>query len=407
MYAMKKFVLPLGITLASLLIIAVLVIANPKPTPHPPAGEPANVQINVVAAEPQTLQLAVTAQGTVTPKREIHVVAQVSGQVVKVEPNFIEGGFFSKGELLIQIDDRDYQAALLSAKARLADSEQRLAQEQGLSRQAKREWRDLGDANANDLFMRKPQLAAASANIESAAADLDVAKLNLERTRITVPFSGRIKQKMVDLGQFVTAGTQLATVYDSAAVEIRLPLTEQQAALVNLPFTQATPINELSSVTVRGAVAGNALEWQGVLARTDAFVDADTRMYNAVIEVVDPFTQPTPLLPGLFVEAVIEGKKLDNVIKLPRSALYKRNQLLTLNEKNEVELTQVKVLRKEEDFVWVQSDIPSNTLVSLEKQSLTPVGSIVEPLLANNSGDQPQPVLPNPAAVNTSTASEE
>lgn len=404
---MKKFVLPLGITLAGLLVIAVLVIANPKPTPHPPAGEPANVQINVVAAEPRTLQLAVTAQGTVIPKREIHLVAQVSGQVVKVETNFTEGGFFSNGELLIQIDDRDYQAALLSAKARLADSEQRLAQEQGLSRQAKREWRDLGDANANDLFMRKPQLAAASASIESAKADVDVARLNLERTRITVPFSGRIKEKMVDLGQFVTAGTQLATVYDSAAVEIRLPLTEQQAALVNLPFTQATPIKELSSVTVRGVVAGDAHEWQGVLARTDAFVDANTRMYNAVIEVVDPFSQPTPLLPGLFVEAVIEGKELDNVIKLPRSALYKRNQLLTLSEKNEVELTQVKVLRKEEDFVWIQSDMPNNTLVSLEKQSLTPVGTIVEPTLANDSRDKPTPAQPSPAAVSTSTASEE
>jgi RND family efflux transporter MFP subunit len=289
----------------------------------------------------------------------------------------------------------------------LADSEQRLAQEQGLSRQAKREWRDLGDANANDLFMRKPQLAAASASIESAKADVDVARLNLERTRITVPFSGRIKEKMVDLGQFVTAGTQLATVYDSAAVEIRLPLTEQQAALVNLPFTQATPIKELSSVTVRGVVAGDAHEWQGVLARTDAFVDANTRMYNAVIEVVDPFSQPTPLLPGLFVEAVIEGKELDNVIKLPRSALYKRNQLLTLSEKNEVELTQVKVLRKEEDFVWIQSDMPNNTLVSLEKQSLTPVGTIVEPTLANDSRDKPTPAQPSPAAVSTSTASEE
>src|SRR5690606_16644452 len=99
------------------------------------------------------------------------------------------------------------------------------------------------------------------------------------------------------------------------------------AALINLPFAQAVAIEDRPKVRVRGVVAGEQHEWQGVLARTAAFVDTDTRMYNAVIEVAEPFAQAMPLLPGLFVEAEIGGKELDNVVQLPRSALYKRSQL--------------------------------------------------------------------------------
>ncbi|HEY7886435.1 MAG TPA: efflux RND transporter periplasmic adaptor subunit [Cellvibrionaceae bacterium] len=386
---MKKFVLPLAITIVGVVTVSALVMAKPKPTPRPPAGEPANVQVKVIESHPQTQRLAVTAQGTVTPKREISLVAQVSGQIVAVEDNFVDGGFFDQGEVLIQIDDRDYQAAYLTAQSRLAEAEQRLAQEAGQSRQAKREWRDLGDANANDLFMRKPQLTAATAAVASAKADLDIAQLNLERTRITVPFAGRIRENLVDLGQFVTAGTQLATVYDSSVVEVHIPLTEQQAALINLPFAQAVAIEDRPKVRVRGVVAGEQHEWQGVLARTAAFVDTDTRMYSAVIEVAEPFVQAMPLLPGLFVEAVIGGKELDNVVQLPRSALYKRSQLLTLNKAHEIQVVDVKVLRKAADFVWVQTDMPAQTLVSLEKQSLTPVGTVVDPQMEGRSFGEP------------------
>ncbi|MDO3386364.1 efflux RND transporter periplasmic adaptor subunit [Gilvimarinus sp. SDUM040013] len=388
---MKKFVLPIVIAVVGVVTISMLVVAKPKPTPRPAPGEPANVQVDVTPATPNTENLAVTAQGTVTPKREINLVAQVSGQVVKVENSFTDGGFFDTQELLIQIDDRDYRAALLSAQSRLAEAEQRLAQEEGVSRQAKREWRDLGDESANDLFMRKPQLAAASAALAAAKADLEVASLNLERTRITVPFAGRVKETMVDLGQYVSVGTQLATVYDSSVVEVRVPLTEQQAALIDLPLIQSISVDQRPEVIVRGVVAGHETQWLGHLVRTDAFVDTQSRMYNAVVEVVDPFAAETPLLPGLFVEVLINGKAIDNVVKLPRSALFKRNQLLTLNGDNEIEQTQVRVLRKNADYVWVKGDLAADTLVSLEKQSLTPIGSVVDPLVDDKPTDSAAP----------------
>jgi len=394
----KDLSILLGIFLGGAALVAVLIIAKPTPAPEVAAEEPANVKVEVVEARPQSVRLSVITQGTVTPKREIDLVAQVSGKVVSVEPNFEDGGFFSTAQALIQIDDSDYRSALLSAKARVADAEYRLAEEQGMGRQAAREWRDLGNKNANDLFMRKPQLAAAQANLASAKGQLETAGMNLQRTRITVPFDGRVKQTFVDLGQYVSVGSRLATVYDSTVVEVRLPLTEKQAALVDLPLLPKEQRDgaRLPKVVIRGSVAGAEHEWHGVLARTDAFVDANSRLYYGVVEVENPFASrlegdriQAPLLPGLFVEAEIEGKQLANVIELPRSALYQRSKLLLVDSENAIAEQHVEVLQRSETHVWVRADVADKALVSLEKQSLTPVGTVVDPLISVNEGATP------------------
>lgn len=387
---LKKFILPGAITFAGIIVVMVLIIAKPKPEASPAAAEPAHVKVTVTTARPETVQLAVNAHGTVAPKREIDLVAQVSGQIVNVEPAFADGGFFFRSQTLIQIDDRDYQIALLNAKARLAEAERLLAEEEGRSLQAKREWRDLGNQTANDLFLRKPQLAAVRAQVASAQADIEMAELNLERTHIRVPFAGRVKEIYADLGQFVSVGTRLATVYDSTVVEVRVPLTEKQAALLDLPLTHLQPssptalhkeleVRQFPEVTITGSVAGRQSQWLGRLTRTDAFVDAGTQMLYAVVEVANPFAE-VPLLPGLFVEAKIAGRQIENVTVLPREALFQRDKILTLDGENKVVHHNVDVLRKSDTQVWIKADLAWNTLVSTEKQSLTPAGSIVEPL---------------------------
>lgn len=401
---LNKHKLPLGITLVGAITVVLLVVAKPQPEPIPVASEPTHIKVAVTQATPRPVRLAVTAYGTVLPKREIDLIAQASGQIIGVEPVFVDGGYFTRSQVLIHIDDRDYRIALLNAKARLAEAVRALAEEQGRSRVARREWRDLGNKQANDLFVRKPHLAAARANLASAEGDVAGAELNLERTKISVPFNGRIKRVDADLGQYVTAGTRLATVYDSTVVEVRLPLTDKQAALINLPLaptqknegTETESISntvERPAVTLTGNVAGETFQWQGELTRTDAFVDADSRMYYAVVEVRDPFAtqgvendQRAPLLPGLFVEAEITGKEFENVMVLPESALYQRDKIIVLNDDNSVKYQTVKMLRRSVSLVWVQAPLSDNTLVALEKQSLTPEGTIVEPALDFSPG---------------------
>lgn len=392
---LKKYKLPGAILLAGTAVLAILVIAKPTPQPAPADDEPAHVKVAVTPARKQAASLAVTAHGTVAPRREIDMVAQVSGQIVHVEPAFVDGGFFSDAQTLVKIDDRDYRNALLSAKARRAEAAQRLAEEEGRSRVAAREWRDAGNADANELFLRKPQLAAARANFAAAEGDVAQAELDLERTTIRAPFDGRIRQTYADLGQYVTAGSRVATVYDSTVVEVRIPLTEQQAALIDLPLTSAG-ITQAPPVTITGRVAGEVAQWEGVLARTDASVDAESRMYYAVVEVKDPFKSRdagnqagrAPLLPGLFVEAEIAGRQIDDVIVLPRAALFQHDKIATLDADNTVGYRSVNVLRKTDDRIWVKADLADNTLISLEKQSLTPQGTIVEPLTDQGNGPE-------------------
>lgn len=385
----KTFRLPLVIIFIGCALLAVLVVAKPKPTPKLNNEPPALIQVAVLSAKPQTLSLAVDAQGTVEPKRQITLIAEVSGLIVNVDTQFSGGGFFSKNQTLLKIDPRDYLTAELSAKARLAEAERRLAEEQGLARQAQREWRDLGNQNANDLFIRKPQLTAAKANLAFAQADLNRAQLDLARTSIKAPFDGRIRETTVDVGQFVNKGNALATLYDTAVAQIRLPLTEAQAALIDLPLNLQAKNTLKPEVLIKGVVAGTPYTWQGVLARTDAFIDTRTRMYYAIVEVANPFMGEVPLLPGLFVDAQIEGKKLNNVLKLPRTALFKRNKIFIIDNENKTKELTVRVLRKTADTVWLQGEnIRAGSKIVTEKHMLIPEGTPVDPILKDALSSQ-------------------
>ena len=391
--------IPLAVKILSIGLIAVVVVATIKPAPVPlPQAEAKLPEVQVVIAEPSMQRLEVYSQGTVAPRREIDLVAQVGGRVTSVDTDFVDGGFFTEGESLIQIDDRDYSFAHTRAAAKVSNAEQLLSTERGRVRQAKREWRDLGNAESNALFLRKPQLAAAEAGLVSAQADLNKALLDLERTRITVPFAGRIRETFVDLGQYLTPGTRIATVYDTASAEIRLPLSDRQAALVDLPLGfNASQEQQGPAVKINGVIGGQSYSWQGHIARTDASIDTRSRMYYAVAEVSDPFIAATdvsravPLIVGLFVEAKIDGRELDNVIILPRDAVFKRDRIYRLETnaagEKEVVAAQVEVLFKTPKQIWIRADITAGTEIVVGKQSYIAAGVVVNSKLLNEENN--------------------
>ena len=368
-------------------IIAALVLLKPRPEPRPFVAQPLP-EVAVVLAQPHTTTLNVNAQGTVMPRRQIDVISQVSGRITQVVPAFVDGGFFAADDWLVQIDERDYQYALIQAEANVADAQRALTSEPGLARQAQREWRDLGNDDANDLFLRKPQIAAAEALLAAARAQRDQAKLNLERTRITAPFNGRISETFVDLGQFVTAGTRIASVYDTAVAEVRIALTDLQALLIDLPVNNhpaAIP------VTLTGTIAGTEYQWQGQMTRTDASLDPQSRMYQVIVEIREPFNRehhPAPMLMGMYVETEITGKPIDNIIRLPKTAVFRRDQIYTLDAENRVHLKTVQVLRSDEQFVWLRGDIAEGEAVVLERQGY------LSPGISVTIKDQPPEVAP-------------
>lgn len=358
--------------------------AKPRPEPEPPAAyQPPGVE--VIVAAPAERALLVNSQGTVTPLREIQWVSQVSGKVENVAAEFAAGGFFSRGQQLLKIEDVDYQYAIARVESQVAAARQALAEEEGRSLQAKREWRDLGSQKANALFLRKPQLAAAQASVNAAEAELAAAKLDLARTVFEAPFNGRVKEKRVDIGQYVTPGTAIATLYDTDAVEIRLPLTDRQVALLELPLT-ASDAGAIahSPVQIQARFANREWLWEGEIVRTDASIDTRSRVVYAVVQVKHPFDTEgasgrPPLSPGLFVHAAIAGKPLPDVMQLPRSALQTNGTVLLVDDDNRAEARSVFLLQSDDQFVWVQGLGPGERVIVSHSGMVAP-GMEVRPL---------------------------
>ncbi|MDO8861760.1 efflux RND transporter periplasmic adaptor subunit [Haliea sp. E1-2-M8] len=336
-----------------------LLVGKPEPEPEPLPAEAVPL-VDVVSVEPRPLALDVTTQGTVRPVLAIDLVSRVAGRVEFVAPDFAAGSFFREDDPLVAIEDVDYRFAIARAASQVAAAEQRVAEEQGAALQAKREWRDLGSPAANALFLREPQLASARAALKAAQADLEAAVLDLERTRIAAPFNGRISEKFVDVGQYVTPGTRIARVYATDAVEVRLPLTDGQVALLDLPLHyRGDDAVELPAVTLRATFGNRDWEWQGRIVRTDANIDEDSRVLYAVAEVREPFArgpggERPPLVPGMFVSATVAGRTLQGVSSLPRSALRSDTAVMLVDSRQQVVNRAVSVLQSEAGRVWVQ-----------------------------------------------------
>jgi RND family efflux transporter MFP subunit len=380
----RKILLPALVVLVGLAASYILLVGKPGPRPEAPKVASAPV-VDVLVVKPEGRVLTVTTQGSVRPRREINIVSQVGGLVEAVDAHFAEGSFFDADIELVKVEDADYQFALVRAEASVADAAQLVAQEKGRVRQAAREWRDLGNDESNQLFLRKPQLASAEAALRAAEADLGQARLNLSRTSISAPFNGRISEKYVDLGQYITPGTPVAKVYDTAVVEVKVPLTDRQVALLELPlnFQEYSQRGNGAAVTLRARFADREWEWLGRVVRTDASIDVDSRVVYAVVEVNNPFEPDEalgrpPLAIGLFVEAEIQGRELQQVVSLPRNALRNDGSILLVDDADRLQVREVRVLKSNPAQVWVQG-LNLNERVVVSRPALAVVGMLVNP----------------------------
>lgn len=356
-------------------VSAVLWWARPVPRPVL-APEARPLLVRVVAYDPQTLSLPVVSQGTLAPLREIDLVAQVGGEVRWVAKDFASGGAFEAGTQLIQIEQADYQIAETRAAAQVAESAQLLATEKGRVRQAQREWRDLGNEEANALFLRKPQLAASEAQLAASKAALEQARLDLARTQVAAPFSGRIRETYVNLGQYLTPGSRIARLFDSQVAQVRLPLTDDQVALLDLPLGPVA--GQGPAVTLTASVAGRQRQWQGRITRTEASLDEKTRLYHAVAEVAASENAGQPMIMGLFVNARIEGQAQTNAAALPRSALYQTNQIWYRDAQGQAQSVRAQVLASDANTVWVRTDLPAGSQIIVSRQGYLKPGLAVE-----------------------------
>ena len=309
-----KTALPvLVVAVGALGAVAMIKSRKPPESTIPEAAVPL-VRVQTVALE--EVELTVKSQGTVRPRSESTLAPEIGGRLIHEDPSFVAGGFFEAGQVLLRIDAGDYEQALIGAQAQVAQAELRLAQEQARGgRWPARSGTSWGQGEPTTLTLRQPQVAQAEAAVAAARAAVVKAERDLERTRIRAPYSGRVREKLVGIGQFVVPGTRLATIYAVDFAEIRLPLPDSELAFVDLPLNYR---GEQSSargpeVVLRAEFAGRVHEWLGRIVRTEGEIDPRSRMVHAVARVADPYGRGDdpdrpPLAAGLFVEAEIRGR---------------------------------------------------------------------------------------------------
>jgi len=364
-----KNILPLGLIVLSAAVVYGLMHISKSKRPERKAAEVQAIVVNAIPAEVTSLKLSVFSQGSVKPRTETTVVAEVSGKIVDVSPNFIAGGFFRDGEVLLQIDPSDYQAALKRAQANLASRKAQYADQKARSEQAMKDWTNLGrQGTPSDLTLRKPQLAEALANVQAAEADLQKAQRDLQRTRISVPYDGLVRSKKADIGQYVAPGTPLGVTFAIDSAEIRLPLSATDVSFLDLPSATNPENKQFPRVTLRSDTAGISGEWQAEIIRTEGVVDEQSRVTYAVARVIDPYgvlglSVQSDLRVGTFVRAEIEGVQVDNVIVLPRAVLSTNNTVLVANEKDELEIRPVSLIRAEPRRVYISDGLKSGEWV--------------------------------------------
>lgn len=359
---MKKFLIiaaPAVVLAGGVLIVVLMMLAAPKPQKKDEGPRP--VSAFVAAVERKTVRLTVTTQGEVRPRVEIDLVPQVSGRIVYVAPEFVGGGIIAEGQDLIRIEDTDYELGVVRARARVAEAEQNLQREQAEAELARKDWEELGEGTASPLTLREPQLADARAKLAAAKADLEDAQLKLRRTRITAPFAGRVRQKQADLGQFVTAGTRLGRIFATDLVEVRLPLTDRELGLLNLPVAFAAPEGGGPDVILSGVIAGQNRQWTGRVVRTESAIDPQTRLLYAIAEVKDPYGKGAdngaPLAVGMFVNAEIKGRELAGALVIPRAALRGENTVYVVDKDGELEIRSVDVIHSSVDEAILRSGV--------------------------------------------------
>lgn len=365
---MLKVVLPLVVLLAGFLGVGFMAGLREEPEVKKPQKHIPLVLVQQVQFSDYRFE--VKSQGTVRPKTTIQLVPEISGRVVEMASGFTVGGFFKENDILFKVDGFNYQRALVTARADLASAKLMLSREEAETLVARDEWRQLGNGEKNPLVLRELQLEEAQASVQAAQARVELAERNLERTTVRAPFPCRVQEKTMDLGQFLTVGVPVAKLYSLEFMEVRLPVATGDTSYLNLPMGVGQA-QQQPEVTLLASMGDELHQWQGLIIGTESEVDPKTRMLQAIAQVGHPF-QPGgdlrfPLTPGLFVDAVIQGREVSGVAILPRSALWEGDKVLIVDEQQKLQFRTVQILRKTENEIIVNAGLEDGDQVCLSR----------------------------------------
>ena len=375
----RHFIIPVFI-LGIFLFLAATLMAT-APVLEPSSVEKLATTVRVVEIQPKSVQLKVNSQGSVMPSTESQLIPEVSGKVSWMSPNLVAGGYFDDQEILIRVDDTDYKTKLDRAQANLTRAEA----EQQHNEFEYRRMQSLVKRNLVSRSQLENSLRAyrvAEASLQDATANFNQAEQDLARTQIRAPFAGLVRSENVDIGQFVSRGSPIATIYAGNQAEVRLPVADRQLAFLNIPVSIRGEIPQefQPEVTLTAQYAGQTLEWKGNIVRSEAEIDVSSRMVQLVARV-ESTSNPVPLSIGLFVSAEIQGLAAKNVVVLPREALRNDNQVLVVDDENRLRFRKIETLRLYQDDLLVQAGLEAGERVCISPLQTAIEGMVVNPVI--------------------------
>lgn len=406
-----KRTIPVFVIIALIYALLSFLNAN-KPEPKERVAREKRTQVFVQNVGVGTKQMQVIAQGMATPKSEIQLKARVEGLVVAIADSFVNGGQITKGQVLVQLEDSDYKHSVVQAKARVAQAMEKYTKAKAQAQSAQRELSELGRDSASELAKGIPQLNFAKADLDSAKASLAKAELDLSRTQIKAPFNGIVAKETISLGQLVSRNNTIGSIFATDVMEVSLALSLSDMDLIGLPlnYVRGNSSNvdnsQIFNVELYANMGSNNAVWQGQVARSGGMINSQTRTVNVVVDVKDPYgfdnqqSNFTPLLSGLFVNAKIKGKSIENVALIPKKALRNKNQVWLVGEERRLAVADVKVINRNDGLVWVHGlehnskVITSSLPVAAVGMSLRPTNERLVAQLDENIGSEEEQIIP-------------
>ena len=377
---MIKYLRPLIIIGISTVIAAVLYMLGQISPDAIQEKDPMDVNVQILT--PIDYQIKIKSTGTTTPITQTVLTSEVGGEVIYRSKKFSEGSSVISGEILAKIDDTDLQLQYKNALLQLASAEVQFAVQQAEAEIAQEAWDQVGEGIPQELTTKKPQLKQAKAALEVAKAQVQSAEKKLNKTEITAPYTGRIQNINIDLGSTIIPGQPVGSMYTSNEIEVTLSVKDSDLQFLDIPMDgrKLNP-DQKSIVIIKSLYKGEMQEWAGNLERVDGVIDPMTRMIKLIANFKNNFIEETkPILPiGLFVEAEINGKQLEDIFMIPNSALTPNDELLFLNQDDALEIRKVSILTKMKNHILVKEGMKAGERVVVSKLSIATNGMLVNP----------------------------
>ena len=414
-------------------VVFMLMSGGKQGAPREEQGEYAT-PVRFITTQSQEVVPVAVGNGNVSPTRVWSAISQVEGRVAELPSQFRAGMVIQKDQVLLRIDDSDYQLALAQAKATIQATEAQLkhlkSQKNNLNTSlkielevfdsAEKEWQRLKklakqgtvsksqlDAQERTYLAQKQQLqniknslellpsdrSVLQAQLAQQQAQLKQAELNLQRTTLKAPFNARLAEVNVELDQFIRVGEVLAVLddMDQAEVEAQFPLEH---------FSQLVQPIDIKAMIARGELPGphmlrlksqvqldrngDVIEWGANFVRTDATIDPQTRTVGAVVAVDAPYANAMPplrppLVKGMYVSVLLSGAAHANQIAIPRQALH-GDEVYVINADKRLERRKVEVFLRQPGFVTIASGIDAGEQVVISDLIPAVDGMLLKPV---------------------------